>query len=107
MKYYKCKTSFDLDTIDKINEFAINSDIKTFSSAVRRLVDYGLEYLVLGSSLIDINNNIKRTNNKLNYINTLIKQLYSDLELEYHTNIKMNSELKKIDSNIYRNNYDK
>ena len=34
--------------------------LKTFSSAVRRLVDYGLEYLVLGSSLIDINNNIKK-----------------------------------------------
>lgn len=107
MKYYQCKTSFELDVIDKINDFAVNKNIKTFSSAVRKLVEYGLEYIELGSSLIEIDNNVKKITKKLNYTNTLVKQLYSDLELEYHTNIKKNSELEKIDSNIFRSNYDK
>ncbi len=107
MKYYQCKTSFELDVIDKINDFAISKDIKTFSSAVRKLVEYGLEYIELGSSLIELDKNVKKITKKLNYTNTLVKQLYSDLELEYHTNIKKNSELEKIDLNIFRSNYDK
>lgn len=107
MKYFKCQVGFEPDTIEKINEFAIDNNIKTFSKSVRVLVDKGLEYLMLEKYLKQYDEKLKTTNAKLNYTNTLIKQLYSDLELEYHTNIKKNPELKKIDSNIFRSNYDK
>lgn len=107
MKYFKCQIGFEPESIEKINEFAIENNIKTFSKSVRTIIDIGLKYLSLEKYLKEYNEKLTKTNLKLNYTNTLIKQLYSDLELEYHTNIKNNPEIKKIESNIFRNNIDK
>ena len=107
VKYFKCKTGFTPDIVESINEFGINNNIKTFSGTVRVLVDYGLKYEKISKILNDIDTIVNRINHKLNYHSKLIKQLYSDLELEYHTNIKYNKEIKKIDSNIFNNNFDK
>lgn len=107
MKYFKCQVGFEPDTIERINEFAIVNNIKTFSKSVRTIIDIGLKYLTLEKYLRQYEEKLDKTNAKLNYTNKLIKQLYSDLELEFHTNIKNNQELKKIDSNIFRSNIDK
>lgn len=107
MKYFKCQVGLEPDSIERINEFAIENNIKTFSKTVRIIIDIGLKYLTLEKYLKRYEEKLDKTNSRLNYTNILIKQLYSDLELDYHTNIKNNQELKKIDSNIFRNNYEK
>ena len=106
IKYYKCNTGFTMDMINNINDYRIDNNIKIFSNTVRVLVEHGLKYKELYSILINISNTLDKINNKLNYNNKLVKQIYSDLELEYHTNIKYNKELKRLDNNIFRDNFD-
>lgn len=106
MKYYKSQVGLDLELIEKINNFSLDNNIKTFSKSVRKLVNYGLDYINIVSLLENNKKSINKLKNKIDYNTKLIKQIYSDLELSYHTNINKNKELKEFDREYYRRSID-
>ncbi len=89
----KTKVSLTEEIDQKVNEYKLINDLN-YSQAIRKLVELGVESLNNQSKIIDIYKEIKAINSKLIYLNALIEQFYSDMEVDGGTNPKTNQALK-------------
>lgn len=99
---YRCHISLNEETINKINDFGEINNIKTFSKSLEKLVFYGLYFDNINGNLDSILKNITILKNRVLKNEKLLKQLYSDLNLTYHTKVSSNEELKKIEHDIFK-----
>lgn len=89
----KTKISLTEDIDQKVCEYRLINDLN-YSQAIRKLVELGVESLNNQSKIVDIYKEIKAINSKLIYLNALLEQFYSDMEVDGGTNPKNNPALK-------------
>jgi len=102
MRYPHISISNDLDL--DIKKYSESRNIK-YSAAVSELTKYGFKYLHEEKNIDQNNMLLDRIYNKEIYIKKLLEQLYSDLEIDNHTNPNNNKSLNQFKNKQYKDSY--
>jgi len=90
---------FDPSTLEKIHEY-MKLQNKNQNISVNELIEYGFKYINNDSEYKINNELLNKTLSKIIYSNKLLEQLYSDLEIDNHTNPNNNGSLNKFKTKI-------
>jgi len=102
MKYPHITMSDELD--NQIRDYTDLRKIK-YSVAVTELIEYGFKYLKDKNELYKNNMLLEKIFSKEIYIKNLLEQLYSDLEIDNHTNPNENKTLNQFRNKQYKDSY--
>lgn len=92
----KLQVYVDDELFQKINDYS-KSRSKDISNTIKELIKMGLKTSKYDKDISLLTNSIKKNNNKLNFLVMLIKQIYSDLEIENPTDYRNNKILRKLE----------
>jgi hypothetical protein len=82
-------------TNPKVKSYCESNNLK-YSQSVTKLIKLGFNNIELNKSITKNNIFMDKINHKLNYTIQLLKQFYSDIEIEHLTNPNNNKALQKF-----------
>ena len=95
MNNYFIHFQVDADTKNKIDKYTKEMNI-TISKLMRKFINNGLDSIYSLDEIKDLNYKIDKLDLRLRRIEKLIKQFYSDMGIDNHTNPNNNECLQKF-----------